>query len=73
MMIQLTFSHNKHDFFVRADHIRSAERHPENLLETLVAMNLMTPQGPLVYNVLEPPAVIADMVNTMLALYNPHK
>lgn len=65
-MIKLTFAHNKHEFFVRSDQVRSVERHPENLLTSLVAMNLLTPTGPLVYEVVEGPDTVAQLVNENL-------
>lgn len=66
MLINLTFAHNKSEFWIKADHIRSAERSQSNQLLTVVSTMLMTPQGPVAYEVLESPQEVADRVNKAL-------
>jgi hypothetical protein len=63
MMIKLTYASSKNLFWIRATEVRAVERHPENLLETLVVSILVGPNGqPIVYSVLEPPEEIVEML-----------
>lgn len=66
MLIKLTFAHNKHEFWVRADMVRSVERDPNNLLTTTVGTTLLTPQGYANYEVTESPSEVVSLVNRAL-------
>ena len=67
MLIKLTFAQNKHEFYLRASDIRTIERDPANILQTLVSTTLITNTGPLTYGVIENPDEIANMVENALS------
>lgn len=67
MLILLTHSEGRRQFYMRAVDIRALERDAHNILETIVVTNLMTPSGPQAYRVIENPDEIAAMVNKSLA------
>lgn len=63
MMIQLTFAQTKKVFCIRADMVMVVERTNDNILVTNVMTNLMTQKGPLIYQVLEQPETVRELVN----------
>lgn len=72
MLIKLTFAHNRMEFWMRADHVRSIERSADNPLVTAVGTTLMTSTGPIVYAVLETPDEIAEEVNRIFQVIRTH-
>ena len=64
MLISLTSADQKSRFYMRADMVRIVQRHPKNEMITLVITNVIGPQGPLAYEVLESPDVIAAQINS---------
>lgn len=62
-LIKLTFAHNKTEFFLNENMIRSVERNAGNLLTTIVGTTMMTQQGPINFEVMESPQDIVDAVN----------
>lgn len=62
MLIKLTLTNGKADFYMRADMVLIVERHRQNIGETIVTTNLMTAKGPISYNVIETPAAVAEAV-----------
>lgn len=71
MLIKLTLTNGKLDFYIRADIVLIVERHRENIGETIVTTTIMTPRGPISYNVLESPAAVAEAVSAALASGKP--
>lgn len=62
MLVRMTNSQNKTDIFIKPELIRSVEKSPKNLLQTIVITNLMTPQGLVTYEVSETPEEIARRI-----------
>lgn len=63
MLIPLTDAHSRAEFFLYADMVRVVQRQPRNEMVTLVVTNIIGPQGPLAYEVLEAPSTIAALIN----------
>jgi hypothetical protein len=67
MMIKLTFANKTQDvFWMRTTDIRSIQKDPANLLQTLVVTTIITPQGLQTFAVLEPVDEIAAQVNNAI-------
>jgi hypothetical protein len=67
MMIKLTFATKARDeFWMRTTDIKSVQKDPNNLIQTLVVTNIVTPQGYQTFAVLEPMDEIAAQVNNAL-------
>ena len=63
MLIPLTDANSRAEFYLYSDMIRVVQQQPRNQMLTLVVTNIVGPQGPLAYEVLETPATIAALVN----------
>lgn len=46
--------------------VRRVEKHPQNMLVTLVITNMLTPQGPLAFEVSETPEEVIQKIETAL-------
>ena len=64
MFVKLTMLPQKVDLYLRIEDIKTIQRNPENQLETIVSVNIMTPKGPFGYLVGDAPESI---VTQMLA------
>ena len=63
MLIPLTDANSRAEFYLYAEMIRVVQPQPRNQMVTLVVTNIIGPQGPLAYEVLETPATIAALIN----------
>ena len=63
MFVKLTMLPHKVDLYLRIEDIKTIQRNPENQLETIVSVNIMTPKGPFGYLVATAPE---DIIGQML-------
>lgn len=59
MLVKLTQLPKKTELYLRIMDITAIQRNPDNLMETIVSVNIMTPKGPLGHLVADSPDTIA--------------
>lgn len=71
MLMRVT-GKDRNTFWIRADQVCWIERSPENPLETLIRMQIITPQGFLTHIVLDNPDDLAQMINAVSRMKDLH-
>jgi hypothetical protein len=64
MLIKLTNAKGKLDLFLDAGIILAVHKTPNNLTETTILTSILTPTGPITFNVMETPEEVGWAVNT---------